>query len=76
MGIINYDIIVPVKFLFKREPDHVPIIGLSSLHLTHEVHEALTDDVALNLLKEQGYNVIRMVHRDENIIAVNFKERF
>ncbi|EAZ84522.1 hypothetical protein AB9L15_05380 [Lysinibacillus fusiformis] len=74
---MSYEVIVPVKFLFKRKPDNVPIIGLSSLHLTHEEHEALTDDVvALNLLKEQGYNVIRMVHRDENIIAVNFKERF
>lgn len=73
---MNYDIIVPVKFLFKREPDNLPIIGLSSLHLTHEEHEALTDDMALNFLREQGYNVIRMVHRDENIIAVNFKERF
>lgn len=73
---MNYDIIVPVKFLFKRKPDNVPIIGLSSLHLTHEEHEALTDDVALNLLREQGYNVIRMIHRDENIIAVNFTERF
>ncbi|MEY2366779.1 hypothetical protein R6U76_12520 [Lysinibacillus capsici] len=73
---MNYDIIVPVKFLFKRNPDNVPIIGLSSLHLTHEEHEALTDDVALNLLREQGYNVIRMVHRDENIISINFKERF
>jgi len=73
---MNYDIIVPVKFLFKRNPDNVPIIGLSSLHLTHEEHEALTDDVALNLLRQQGYNVIRMVHRDENIISINFKERF
>ncbi|MGY4796017.1 hypothetical protein ACVNNN_13520 [Lysinibacillus fusiformis] len=73
---MNYDIIVPVKFLFKRKLDNVPIIGLSSLQLTHEEHEALTDEVALNLLKEQGYNVIRMVHRDENIITVNFSERF
>ena len=64
------------KILFKRKPDNVPIIGLSSLHLTHEEHEALTDDVALNLLREQGYNVIRMILRDENIIAVNFTERF
>ncbi|WP_313150808.1 hypothetical protein [Lysinibacillus capsici] len=73
---MSYEVIVPVKFLFKRKPDNVPIIGLSSLHLTHKEHEALTDDVALNLLKDQGYNVIRMVHRDENIIVVNFKERF
>ncbi|AUS87783.1 hypothetical protein LBYS11_16215 [Lysinibacillus sp. YS11] len=72
---MNYDIIVPVKFLFKRKPDNVPIIGLSSLHLTHEEHDALTDDMALKLLREQGYNVIRMIQRDENIIAVNFKER-
>jgi len=73
---MSYEVIVPVRFLFKRKPDNVPIIGLSSLHLTHEEHVALTDDVALNLLREQGYNVIRMVHRDENIIAVNFKDRF
>jgi len=73
---MNYDIIVPVKFLFKRKPDNVPIIGLSSLHLTHEEHDVLTDDMALKLLRQQGYNVIRMIHRDENIIAVNFKERF
>ena len=47
---MSYEVIVPVKFLFKRKPDNVPIIGLSSLHLTHEEHEALTDDVvALNL---------------------------
>ncbi|WP_336636722.1 hypothetical protein [Lysinibacillus fusiformis] len=73
---MNYEIILSVRFLFIRKPDNVPIIGLSRLHLTHEEHEALTDDVALNLLKGQGYNVIRMVHRDENIIAVNLKERF
>lgn len=73
---MNYDIIVPVKFLFKRKPDNVPIIGLSSLHLTYGEHEALTDDVALNLLRAQGYNVIRMIKRDENIISINFKERF
>lgn len=73
---MNYNIIVPVRFLFKRKPDNVEIIGVSSLHLTHEEHDALTDDMALNLLREKGYNVIRMIHRDENIIAVNFKERF
>ncbi|GED66249.1 hypothetical protein ACQKEY_02785 [Lysinibacillus fusiformis] len=48
---MSYEVIVPVKFLFKRKPDNVPIKGLSSLHLTHEEHEALTDDVALYLLK-------------------------
>ena len=48
---MSYEVIVPVRFLFKREPDNVPIIGLSSLHLTHGEHEALTDDVALNLLR-------------------------
>ncbi|MEQ6048898.1 hypothetical protein U2I53_07655 [Lysinibacillus capsici] len=73
---MSYEVIVPVKFLFKRKPDNVPIIGLSSLHLTHGEHEALTDDVALNLLRAQGYNVIRMIQRDENIISINFKERF
>ncbi|WHP42576.1 hypothetical protein QIX46_06015 [Lysinibacillus boronitolerans] len=67
---MSYEVIVPVKFLFKRKPDNVPIIGLSSLHLTHEEHKALTDDVALNLLRAQGYNVIRMIQRDENIIPV------
>lgn len=38
--------------------------------LTHEEHKALTDDVAFNLLRAKGYNVIRMVRRDENIIPV------
>ena len=73
---MSYEVIVPVRFLFKCEPDNVPIIGLSSLHLTHGEHEALTDDVAFNLLRAQGYNVIRMTQRDENIISINFKERF
>lgn len=67
---MSYEVIVPVRFLFKRKPDNVPIIGLSSLHLTHGEHEALTDDVAQNLLRAKGYNVIRMVPRDENIIPV------
>lgn len=73
---MSYEVILPVKFLFKRKPGNVPIIGLSSLHLTHGKHEALTDDVALNLLRAQGYNVIRVIQRDENIISINFKERF
>ena len=42
--------IVTVRFLFKRKPDDLAIIGLSSLFLTHEVHEALTDEIALNKL--------------------------
>lgn len=67
---MSYEVIVPVKFLFKRKPDNVPIIGLSSLHLTHEEHKALTDDVAFNFLRAKGYNVIRMVRRDETIIPV------
>jgi len=62
---MNCEVIV-----FKREPDNVPIIGLSSLHLTHEEHKALTDDVAFNFLRAKGYNVIRMVRRDETIIPV------
>ncbi|MGE7988973.1 hypothetical protein [Lysinibacillus fusiformis] len=65
-----------MRFLFKREPDNVPIIGLSSLQLTNEEYKVLTDDVALNLLRAQGYNVIRMVHSDENIISVNFNDRY
>ncbi|WP_431811949.1 hypothetical protein [Lysinibacillus sp. FW12] len=73
---MNYDMIVPVRFLFKREPDNVSIIGLSSLHLTHAEHEALTDEVALNLLREQGYNVIRMIHENENIISDKFCVKF
>ncbi|MED3876229.1 hypothetical protein [Lysinibacillus capsici] len=69
---MNYDIIVPVRFLFKRKPDNAKIVGVSSLHLTHKEHELLTDELALKLLREQGYNVIRMIHEDENIISANF----
>ena len=69
---MSYELIVPVRC----EPDNLPIIGLSSLHLTHSEHKALTEDVAFNLLRAQGYNVIRMTQRDENIISINFKERF
>ena len=50
---MNYDIILPVCFLFKREPDSIPIIGLSSLQLTNEEYKVVTEDVALNLLRAQ-----------------------
>jgi len=44
--------------------------------LTREEHEKLTDEIALNLLQEQGYNVIRMIHNEENIICINFGDQF
>jgi len=76
VDVMSYVTIVPVRFLLKRKPDDLAIIGLSSLFLTHEEHETLTDEIALNLLQEQGYNVIRMIHNDENIICVNFGDQF
>lgn len=64
--------IMPVSFLFKRKPDDLEIIGVSNLFLTQEEYDTLTDEIALKLLREQGYNVIRLIHKDENIISVRF----
>ena len=54
---MTYETIVPVRFLFKREPDDVEIIGVYNLFLTHEEYDTLTDEVALTLLQEHGFNV-------------------
>ena len=56
---MTYETIVPVRFLFKREPDDVEIIGVYNLFLTHEEYDTLTDEVALTLLQEHGFNVIK-----------------
>lgn len=64
--------ILPVSFLFKRKPDDLEIIGVSNLFLTQVEYDTLTDEIALKLLREQGYNVIRLIHKDENIISVRF----
>ncbi|UZM97360.1 hypothetical protein OL548_19540 [Lysinibacillus sp. MHQ-1] len=39
---MNCEVIV-----FKREPDNVPIIDLSSLQLTNKDYKVVTEDVAL-----------------------------
>lgn len=71
---MHYKTIVPVRFLFKHKPDDVEIVGMSNLFLTREEHEALTDEMVLKLLREQGYNVIRLIREDENVIGVDFKQ--
>lgn len=71
-----YEIIVPVQFLFKRVPDNVEIIGVSNLFLTHEEHDTLTDEIALKLLKEQGFNVIKIIHSDDNVISAIFGKEY
>ncbi|WP_341302760.1 hypothetical protein MHB44_10750 [Lysinibacillus sp. FSL H8-0500] len=71
---MNYKTIVPVRFLFRRRPDDLEVIGISNLFLTHEEYEALTDEMVLKLLQEQDYNVIRLIREDENVIGVDFKQ--
>ncbi|WGF39864.1 MULTISPECIES: hypothetical protein [Lysinibacillus] len=71
---MNYKTIVPVRFLFKRRPDDVEIVGVSNLFLIREEHEALTDEMVLKLLRDQGCNVIRLIREGENVIGVDFKQ--
>lgn len=49
---MNYKTIVPVRFLFKRRPYDVEIVGVSNLFLTREEYEALTDEMVLKLLRD------------------------
>ncbi|EWH34139.1 hypothetical protein J2D69_10295 [Lysinibacillus sphaericus] len=46
---MNCEVIV-----FKREPDNVPIIDLSSLQLTNKDYKVVTEDVALLFLLLQN----------------------
>ncbi|MEQ6048910.1 hypothetical protein U2I53_07720 [Lysinibacillus capsici] len=71
---MNYKTIVPVRFLFKRRPYDVEIVGVSNLFLTREGYEALTDEMILKLLRDQGHNVIRLIREGENVIGVDFKQ--
>ena len=61
-----------VQFLFKRKSDGVVMLGYTWLKFTKEEFESGTDEYQLKRLSEKGYDVIRMVHRDENLIGVNF----
>ncbi|WP_333880418.1 hypothetical protein [Lysinibacillus capsici] len=65
---------MPVRFLFKRRPYDVEIVGVSNLFLTREEYEALTDEMVLKLLRDQGHNVIRLIREGENVIGVDFKQ--
>lgn len=48
------------------------MLGYTMIDFTQEEYDLRTDEYLLKRLSEQGYDVIRMVHRDENLIGVNF----
>ena len=61
-----------VKFLFARKPDEKVVVASTTI-----VNKSLeiTDEEKIEFIKSEGFDFIRLVEPNENIITVDFRNK-
>ncbi|TGN33109.1 hypothetical protein [Lysinibacillus sp. S2017] len=68
-------IIYQLSFLFNRKPDGREILGASYIQFDSIADlRAATNEDKIRILIEEGYDVVRLIQTEENLIGVNFEQ--